>query len=86
MAGWGCLPGATFICTNSPWAGKVDMGLSLSPPAIGGECKHGWGGNAAAQGHPRRGVTAVGSSTQGPTITPSCVGLEVGFPATGEPG
>jgi len=54
-AGWACLPGATFICTNSSRAGKVDVGLSLSPPAIGGECKHGWGGNAAAQGHPRRG-------------------------------
>lgn len=85
-AGWICLPGATFICTNSPWAGKVDMGLSLSPLAIGGECKHGWGGNAEAQGHPHRGVAAVGSSARGPTVTPSCVGLELGFPATGETG
>lgn len=75
--------GATFICRNSPWAGKGDVGLSVSPLAIGGECKHGWAGNAAT-GTSSLGVAAVDSSTQGPTITLSGVGLELGVPSTGQ--
>lgn len=79
----GLFTGAAFICRNSPWAGKVDVGLSVSRLAIGGECKHGWAGNAAT-GTSSLGVAAVGSSSQGPTINLSSVGLELGVPPTGE--